>query len=77
MLSRTIRLELWGASRKSALLEEVAGVPVEIVAPDGRVVGSERLLGEDGATTSRGSAPILRRIGSVGDRRGRLGDARS
>jgi exopolyphosphatase/guanosine-5'-triphosphate,3'-diphosphate pyrophosphatase len=32
-----IRLELWGASRKSRLLSEVAGVPVEIVAPDGSV----------------------------------------
>ncbi len=32
-----LRLELWGASRKSALLAEVAGVPVEIVGPDGVV----------------------------------------
>lgn len=32
----TIRLELWGASKKSGLLSEVAGVPVELVAPDGR-----------------------------------------
>lgn len=32
-----LRLELWGASRKSNLLAEVAGVPVEIVAPDGSV----------------------------------------
>jgi exopolyphosphatase/guanosine-5'-triphosphate,3'-diphosphate pyrophosphatase len=32
-----LRLELWGASRKSNLLAEVAGVPVEIVAPDGTV----------------------------------------
>lgn len=37
----SLRLELWGASRKSALLAEVAGVPVEIVAPDGRVVQEE------------------------------------
>jgi exopolyphosphatase/guanosine-5'-triphosphate,3'-diphosphate pyrophosphatase len=37
----TLRLELWGGSRKSALLAEVAGVPVEIVAPDGRVVRDE------------------------------------
>jgi exopolyphosphatase / guanosine-5'-triphosphate,3'-diphosphate pyrophosphatase len=32
-----LRLELWGASRKSNLLSELAGVPVEIVAPDGSV----------------------------------------
>ena len=33
----SLRLELWGASRKSKLLSELAGVPVEIVAPDGSV----------------------------------------
>ena len=33
----SLRLELWGASRKSNLLSELAGVPVEIVAPDGSV----------------------------------------
>ena len=33
-----LRLELWGASRKSKLLAELAGVPVEIVAPDGTVM---------------------------------------
>jgi exopolyphosphatase/guanosine-5'-triphosphate,3'-diphosphate pyrophosphatase len=32
-----LRLELWGASRKSKLLSDLAGVPVEIVAPDGTV----------------------------------------
>lgn len=32
-----MRLELWGASRKSGLLAEVAGVPVEVVGPDGVV----------------------------------------
>jgi exopolyphosphatase / guanosine-5'-triphosphate,3'-diphosphate pyrophosphatase len=32
-----LRLDLWGASRKSHLLSEIAGVPVEIVAPDGSV----------------------------------------
>jgi len=31
----TLRLELWGASKKSSLLSEVAGVPVEIVEPGG------------------------------------------
>ena len=35
--ARSLRLELWGASRKSELLAKVAGVPVEIVAPDGGV----------------------------------------
>jgi exopolyphosphatase/guanosine-5'-triphosphate,3'-diphosphate pyrophosphatase len=33
-----LRLELWGASRKSNLLSELADVPVEIVAPDGSVM---------------------------------------
>src|ERR1700730_11661433 len=32
-----LRLDLWGASRKSNLLSEVAGGQVEIVAPDGSV----------------------------------------
>jgi exopolyphosphatase / guanosine-5'-triphosphate,3'-diphosphate pyrophosphatase len=32
-----LRLDLWGASRKSNLLSEIAGVTVEIVAPDGSV----------------------------------------
>ncbi len=32
-----LRLELWGASRKCGLLAEVAGVPVEVVGPDGAV----------------------------------------
>jgi len=33
----SLRLELWGASRKSKLLSDLIGVPVEIVAPDGSV----------------------------------------
>jgi exopolyphosphatase/guanosine-5'-triphosphate,3'-diphosphate pyrophosphatase len=33
-----LRLEIWGASRKSRLLSEIARVPVEIVAPDGAVM---------------------------------------
>jgi exopolyphosphatase/guanosine-5'-triphosphate,3'-diphosphate pyrophosphatase len=37
----SVRLELWGASRKSALLSALAGVPVEILAPDGTVVTDE------------------------------------
>ena len=40
-----LRLELWGASRKSNLLAEVAGVPVEIVAPDGTVMTYEDDVG--------------------------------
>jgi exopolyphosphatase / guanosine-5'-triphosphate,3'-diphosphate pyrophosphatase len=36
--AKSLRLELWGASRKSALLEKLIGVPVEIVGLDGKVV---------------------------------------
>jgi exopolyphosphatase/guanosine-5'-triphosphate,3'-diphosphate pyrophosphatase len=43
--SNNLRLELWGASRKSNLLSEVAGVPVEIVAPDGSVTTYEDEVG--------------------------------
>lgn len=32
-----LRLELWGAARKSGLLAEMAAVPVEVVGPDGTV----------------------------------------
>jgi exopolyphosphatase/guanosine-5'-triphosphate,3'-diphosphate pyrophosphatase len=39
--ARSVRLELWGAARKSALLAEVAGATVEMVDPDGRVVKSK------------------------------------
>jgi exopolyphosphatase/guanosine-5'-triphosphate,3'-diphosphate pyrophosphatase len=35
-----LRLELWGAHRKSELLADVAGVPVEIVGDDGTVLSS-------------------------------------
>lgn len=38
-----MRLEMWGANRKSGLLAKVAGVPVEIVAPDGRALSSEEI----------------------------------
>jgi len=38
-----IELEMWGANRKSELLATVAGVPVEIVGPDGRVLSSEHI----------------------------------
>jgi exopolyphosphatase/guanosine-5'-triphosphate,3'-diphosphate pyrophosphatase len=37
----SLRLEMWGAHRKSQLLAELAGVPVEIVAPDGSVLSSD------------------------------------
>ena len=33
-----MRLELWGASRKSDMLAKLAGVPVEIIGPDGLAV---------------------------------------
>jgi len=36
-----LRLEVWGAARKSGLLAEVAGLPVELVAPDGAVLGED------------------------------------
>jgi len=37
----SIRLELWGASKKSDLLSEIAGAPVEIVAPGGEAFSAE------------------------------------
>ncbi len=37
----SIRLDLWGASRKSSLLAEIADTKVEIVAPDGSVLSYE------------------------------------
>jgi len=43
--AHSLRLELWGASRKSSLLSELAGVPVEIVAPDGSVSTYEDEVG--------------------------------
>ena len=36
--AQSVRLDLWGASRKSDLLSKVIGVPVEIIAPDGTVL---------------------------------------
>jgi exopolyphosphatase / guanosine-5'-triphosphate,3'-diphosphate pyrophosphatase len=36
-----MRLEMWGAHRKSELLSKVAGVPVQVVAPDGAVFSSD------------------------------------
>jgi len=43
----SMRLEMWGANRKSELLEKVAGVPIEIVAPDGETLSSSEI--ESGA----------------------------
>ncbi|OYV67618.1 MAG: hypothetical protein B7Z72_09400, partial [Gemmatimonadetes bacterium 21-71-4] len=40
---RALRLEVWGAQRKSDLLARVAKRPVEIVAPDGAVHSSAAL----------------------------------
>jgi exopolyphosphatase/guanosine-5'-triphosphate,3'-diphosphate pyrophosphatase len=37
----SLRLELWGGSRKSQLLQELIGRPVELVAPDGTVFTGE------------------------------------
>ena len=42
-----MRLELWGAHRKSELLADLAGVPVEIVAPDGSVLSSDDVSADD------------------------------
>ena len=42
-----LRLELWGAHRKSQMLAALAGVPVEIVGPDGSVQSSEDVAGGD------------------------------
>jgi len=39
--AKVLRLELWGAHRKSGLLAELAGVPVEIIGPGGAVLSSE------------------------------------
>ena len=38
---RSLRLELWGAARKSQLLERVAKLPVEIVGPGGKAVDTD------------------------------------
>jgi exopolyphosphatase/guanosine-5'-triphosphate,3'-diphosphate pyrophosphatase len=38
-----MRLEMWGANRKSEMLAKLAGVPIEIVAPDGRALSSDDL----------------------------------
>jgi exopolyphosphatase / guanosine-5'-triphosphate,3'-diphosphate pyrophosphatase len=40
-----LRLEAWGAHRKSQLLAELAGVPVEIVGADGSVLSSNDVTG--------------------------------
>jgi exopolyphosphatase/guanosine-5'-triphosphate,3'-diphosphate pyrophosphatase len=42
-----IRLEVWGAHRKSRLLAKVAGLPIEIVMPHGTVLSSNSLDGSE------------------------------
>jgi exopolyphosphatase/guanosine-5'-triphosphate,3'-diphosphate pyrophosphatase len=42
----TLRLELWGASRKSALLADLAGMPVELAGPDGATFVPPELVGD-------------------------------
>jgi hypothetical protein len=39
-------LELWGASRKSALLADLAGMPVELAGPDGATFVPPELVGD-------------------------------
>jgi hypothetical protein len=38
-----MRLEIWGAHRKSAPLAALLGVPIEIIAPDGVVRSSDEI----------------------------------
>jgi hypothetical protein len=42
----SMRLEMWGASRKSALLAECLDLPVEVAGPNGEVVRFEDEEGE-------------------------------
>ncbi|MFI5312238.1 MAG: Ppx/GppA phosphatase family protein [Gemmatimonadales bacterium] len=42
----SLRLELWGASRKAGLLSELIGIPVEIIGPDGKVFEPAAETGE-------------------------------
>ena len=44
--SANLRLELWGAHRKSALLAGIVERPVEIVAPDGAALSSDQVGAE-------------------------------
>lgn len=44
----SMRLELWGASRKSALLAEMAAVPVEVIGPDGAVYAPDDVETDSG-----------------------------
>ncbi|HUQ19494.1 MAG TPA: Ppx/GppA phosphatase family protein [Gemmatimonadaceae bacterium] len=43
---KSIRLDLWGAARKSGLLAKVANTKVEIVAPDGTVLSYDDEVGD-------------------------------
>jgi exopolyphosphatase / guanosine-5'-triphosphate,3'-diphosphate pyrophosphatase len=40
--AQSLRLDLWGASRKAELLAKIVQIPVEIVAPDGTVISQEQ-----------------------------------
>jgi len=40
--AQSLRLDLWGASRKAELLARIVQIPVEIVAPDGTVISQEQ-----------------------------------
>jgi exopolyphosphatase/guanosine-5'-triphosphate,3'-diphosphate pyrophosphatase len=41
--AKSLRLELWGAARKAALLADLIGVPVEIVGLDGKVISDAEM----------------------------------
>ena len=45
--ARGMRLEAWGAHRKSQFLAELCGRPVEIVMPDGEVLSSDDVTDEE------------------------------
>jgi exopolyphosphatase/guanosine-5'-triphosphate,3'-diphosphate pyrophosphatase len=44
--AKSLRLELWGASRKAGLLAQLIGVPVEIVGPRGKAFQPEEEAAE-------------------------------
>jgi len=42
--AKSLRLELWGAARKSAMLSDLIKAPVEIVGLDGRVIADSQMV---------------------------------